>query len=611
VLRLRREGGEAGGSIESVSSRDAFGSRADAPRSQLWLRVPFEGALLSPRLLAWSGSLRPSFQRGPAGGGGSVQVSETGFELSARMFAGSPLSMSAVVARTRGQSRRNGASLADFRSDVASLHGALRLRGLVLQGDMGDRRSFQAWVVAPLATTLEQDIRVKTWRAEAGNSKLQLWRQRDLRTGPGPGTEYLTWASGAAHSLRWGHGSELSSSWTRDEQERPAVTGQWNWDERVRLRHARAVESSWTRDERHSWNAGGDARAVGWSGRLSHQLGDGFRYGAAYQERRASAAGERSWTRSGGPEASFGARLSGRVRADLSLGYDIERRRLSGTPRGPVDVLDERALFDASASVLLLRAGVRATSLRVESPDHTQLYLENVDYRVIAGASTFQLVVLPGGRLRTGDAVLLSYTYDPPSSGDADARSLRVSAVASWSAFTARHSRRRRDANGSGIAVTARTSAYDEDETALDWDRTARLGRAHLSGSLTHRTLDTHRQRVGDVRAELAGASTRWGQPSLVLGHSRRTGESAPLDLDDAALGWTVQPVANLMTIARLELRRSRFDSQPLERTTGFTLDADYRFGSVESQLRYGFAARRDGVDRDAQRVSVRVTRRF
>ena len=55
---------------------------------------------------------------------------------------------------------------------------------------------------------------------------------------------------------------------------------------------------------------------------------------------------------------------------------------------------------------------------------------------------------------------------------------------------------------------------------------------------------------------------------------------------------------------------RSSFH-QPLERTTGVTLDADYRFGALETQLRYGFAARRDGVDRDAQRVWLRLTRRF
>ena len=102
LVRLRRYGGELGGSIESITSGDAMGSRTEAPRSQLWLRVPFEGALVSTRLLSWSGSLRPSFQRGPAGGGGTVQVSETGYEMSARMFSASPFNLSGVAARTRG-----------------------------------------------------------------------------------------------------------------------------------------------------------------------------------------------------------------------------------------------------------------------------------------------------------------------------------------------------------------------------------------------------------------------------------------------------------------------------------------------------------------------------
>lgn len=611
LVRLRPFGGEVGGSIESITSSDATGSRTAAPRSQLWLRVPFDGVFLSPRLLNWSGSLRPSLQRGPAGGGGTVKVSETGYEFSARMFTGSPFTLGGVAARTRGQSRRDGASLADFRSDVASGQATLHLRGLAVQAEIGDRRSFQSWVLAPLALPLEQDIRVRTWRLEASNSKLQLWRQRDRRTGPGPGSEYLTWASGASHALRWGHGSELASGFTRDEQARPAVTGQWEWNERARLRHSQQLESSWSREARHSWNTSGESRAVGWSTRVIARPRPGFGWGAAYRERRATAGGEHSVTRSGGPEVSAGARFGGGVRADVSAGYDIERRTLTGERRGPVDVLDEHALFDASGSVLLLRSGVRPASVRVESPDHTVRYLEGADYRVIAGGSTFQMLLLPGGRLRSGDAVLLSYTYDPAAAGAADAQSLRLNAVLGWNSFSARHSRRRRDADGSGIAVTARTSAYQEDESTLDWDRTSRWGRAHLSGALTHRTLDGVRQRVTDMRGELAGMSTRWGQPSVAAGWSRRTGERAPLDLDDVSAGWTAAPMPNLMTVARFELRRSRFDHQPLERTTGVTLDADYRFGAIESQVRYGFAARRDGVDRNGQRVSMRLTRRF
>lgn len=611
LVRLRRNGGELGAWIESQSIRESARRRADPPRSQLWLRVPLEGAVVSSRLLSWSGAFRPSFQRGPAGEGGRVDVRETGFEVSARAFSGSPLTLAAVMARSRGQSQRDGASLAEFRSEVSSLSGALKLRGLTLQAELGDRRSDQSWVVAPLATTLEQDIRVRSWRVEAVNSKLQAWRQRERRTGPGEGSEYLTYASGAAHALRWGHGSELASRLTRDEQSRPAATGQWDWEERVRLRHTRRVESTWTREERHSWNSTGDARALGYGVRGSHQVADGVRYGLAYHERRATAAGEHSITRTGGPELAYSGLWGGRVRADVSAGLDLEQRRLRGEARGPVSVLDERALFDASGSVLLLRAGVSAASLRVESPDHTLLYVENVDYRLVAAASTLQILLLPGGRLRSGDAVLLSYAYDPPESGDADATSLRLATTFGWRNVTLRHSRRRRDADGSGIAVTARTSAFDEDESALEWDGMSRAGRVRVSGAVTNRRFEGVHQQVREVRAEWSAPATAYGQASVMAGHSRRTGERSPLDLDDLSLGWNATLVTNLMTTLRFEVRRSRFDSQPLESTSGVTLDAGYRFGAIDAALRYGFAARRDGIDRDAQRVWFRLSRRF
>ena len=111
LVRLRRDGGELGGSLESLASRDAVSTQAQAPRTQLWLRLPLEGAFVSPRWLAWSGSVRPSLLRGPAGGGGTIKVSDTGYEFSARAFSGSPLSLGAVAARSRGQSRREGVTL--------------------------------------------------------------------------------------------------------------------------------------------------------------------------------------------------------------------------------------------------------------------------------------------------------------------------------------------------------------------------------------------------------------------------------------------------------------------------------------------------------------------
>lgn len=611
LLRLRRQGGELGGSIESLAARDAVSSQSEPPRTQLWLRIPLEGTVLSPRLLSWSGAVRPSFQRGPAGGGGTVRFAETGYEFSARAFTGSPVTLGVLTGRTQGRSQREGVTLSEFDSRVTTANVHLRTRGIGFRAEWSDRSSDQSWVVGPLAQAVEQDLRVRTWRIEASNSKLQAWRQSDDRTGSGVGMGYRTWNTGAAHALRWGHGSELASRFTRDEQARPDRTGQWEWEERVRLRHSSRTESSWSREERHSWNPSGDSRAVGWSTRVSDRLHDGVRWGAAYQERRASALGERSVTRSGGPELALGGRLANGLRADVTTGYDLERRRLEGSATGPVSVLDERVLFDASGSVLLLRAGVRPATLRVESPDRSVLFLEGVDYRLLPGNSTLQILLLPGGRLRPGDAVLLSYTYDPPTRGSADAEVLRLNAVVGWKALTARHSRRRRDVEGSGIAVTARTSGYDEDESMLDLDRTGRGGRVHLSAGLTHRTFDGLRQRVTDLRGEWAGRPTAWGQPSLALGWSRRTGEREPLDLDDLTVGWTATPVNGLTTIARFERRTSRLGAGHEERSTGVTLDADWRYGSLETQLRYGYAARRDGVDRDAQRLWVRVARRF
>lgn len=611
LVRLRRQGGELGGAIESLAARDAFVSQAEPPRTQFWLRVPLEGVVVSPRVFAWMGAVRPSFQRGPAGGGGTVRFHELGHEFSARAFAGSPLMLGAFTTRTRGRSQREGVTLSEFDAHTASVQSHLRLRGIAVRAEWRESHSEQQWVIGPLAEAVTQDLRTRTWRVEAANSRLQMWRQGEHRIGPGTATEYRTWSSGATHTLRWGHGSEIATRFTRDEQARPDRTGQWEWEERVRLRHSTRTESAWSREERHAWNPMGGSRAVGWSGRLSDRVADGVRWGAAYQERRAGAGGERAITRSGGPELALSGRLPGAVRFDLTTGIDLERRRIAGETRNAVDVLEDRLLFDASGSIMLLRAGIRVSTLRLESPDHALLFLEGVDYRALPGNSTLQLLLVPGGRLRAGDAVLASYTYDPAATGSASAQVVRVHALMSWRGLSLRHARRRRTVDGSGIAVTARTSDYDEDESALELEKTARLGRVHACAALTHRGFGGFRQQVTELRGEWSGRPTAWGQPSAAVGRSRRTGEAEALELDDIALGWTASPFAGLTTVARLEGRWSRLGTAHEERFTGMTIDADWRYGALETQLRYGYAARRDGVDRDAQRVWLRLTRRF
>ena len=610
-IQLKRSGGEVGAGIEGGSINDERGYRGEQPRARAWLRLPFEGVVGSPRLFTWSGSVRPSYLRGPSGDGGIVRVSETGYEASGRLFPGGIASLTGVFARTRGLSRRDGFVLSDLGSDIRSLQGHVRLRGITLRGEAGDRRQDQAWSVSSDAPLIEQTVRIRTLRVDAVNSKMQLWRQRDLRNGPATTDEYLTYTTGGTHSLRWGHGSELASQFTQDEQRRPNDTGQWWWTERARLRHTLRLESTWTREERHSWDRGQDAHAVGWGGRVLHSPRAALRWGGHYEERRAASAGEWSVTRNGGPEVAWGTRLAGAVRADIAAGYDIEMRRIDGEDHGPVSVLDERAVVDASGSILLLRSGVDAASLRIESPDHTLLYLDGVDYRTIPGVATFQVLVLPGGRLRAGDAVLLSYTYQPPANGESDARALRWNLVTTWNSFTARWGMRRRTADGSGIAVTARSSAYDENELLLDFDRTTRRGRLHAMGGVTRRVLEGSRQQVADVRGEWSAPPSRWGQPSLMAGWSRRTGEAAEVVIDDASAGWIVVPAPVLTSMARLEYRRSRFDGQAAERSAGATIDLDLRVASLESQFRYGFTAIRDGINRDAHHVMLRVTRRF
>lgn len=611
LLRLRPQGGEIGGSIESLAARDARSSQAERPRTQLWLRVPFEGSLLSSRALAWSGAVRPSFQRGPAGDGGTVRFHELGHEFSARAFTGSPFSLAAFTSRTRGRSDREGVTLSEFDTWTASGQTQLRLRGITLRAEWRDSRRDQQWVIGPLATPVDQVLRTRSWRFEAANSRVQLWRQGERRTGPSEGTDYRTWNSGATHALRWGSGSTLATRFTRDEQARPDRTGQWEWEERLRLRHSSRTESSWSREERHAWNPSGESRAVGWSARLADRIADGVRWGVSVQERRASALGERALTRSGGPELSLGGRLPGAVRFDVTTGLDLERRHIEGESRAPVEVLEDRMAFDASGTILLLRAGVRLSTLRLESPDHAMRFIAGVDYDVLAGTSSLQLVLVPGGRLRAGDAVLLSYTYDPAVTGEASAEMVRLHALMSWRGVSLRHARRRRAVEGSGIAVTARTSDYDEDESALDLEHSSGLGRWHASAALTHRGFAGIRQQVAEARGEWSGRPAPWGQPSLAIGWSRRTGEREPFVQADVALGWTLSPLAGLTTVTRLEQRRARLGVGHEERATGVTLDMDWRYGAIESQLRYGYAARRDGVDRDAQRVWLRVARRF
>ena len=94
----------------------------------------------------------------------------------------------------------------------------------------------------------------------------------------------------------------------------------------------------------------------------------------------------------------------------LSYGIGLNQHEQTSS-RSIAEVFGEQQTLTATTSVTLRRENIETTSLIVSNIDRSQIYIENLDYRIIIIGNQTLIQRLAGGNITDGQLVLVDYSY--------------------------------------------------------------------------------------------------------------------------------------------------------------------------------------------------------
>ncbi|NOX24995.1 MAG: hypothetical protein GXP59_02555 [Deltaproteobacteria bacterium] len=172
---------------------------------------------------------------------------------------------------------------------------------------------------------------------------------------------------------------------------------------------------------------------------LSHKL---------YDNLLSTLVGSGSYVRfTGGNEKRYGANLAfnyirsipwGSINLALGSNYQVDDRT---TTSGRIYVSDEPLVFDNTAINLLVNKGIDLPSIHVFNAGKTIEYDRDFDYIVTLAGGFVRINRIIGGRIKSGDRALVSYTYDSAASvKTADIGRSFGAGLSLWSVFNIHYS---------------------------------------------------------------------------------------------------------------------------------------------------------------------------
>ncbi|MEZ4417250.1 MAG: hypothetical protein R3E10_15960 [Gemmatimonadota bacterium] len=607
----RAPGAEIGVSAQSLRRGSGSAATASDATYRQWLRLPFRGALLAPRILAYDLTIQPAFtQRTAVGLPEALQTEELAFTFGARLFSNKLLGLTVTSARSGGET--SGGFGADGRYDTGSMSAIVHLRSQLLPMELSfaevDREN--SWSSATTTTPIEWSNLTRTVRFSARNRKINARVERlefEDRIG---NADFSSLDASFSHRLRWGKGSELESAYDHNEREGSLVNTRDTWRERLRLQHTETVATDWSMQRSGLMTPSGERQSGSYSGVLNARLGDwgGFGLQGARRSTRFDGSRDESW--SAGPTLRVAFALPLGARVSLGGGAGREWRTRENIAGGVLDVVDESHSVDATLSFLLRQPDVLRETVSLRSADLGTLFTEGFDYQLVLLDDLVEVVVLTGGRIREGERLLVTYRYrlgDLPSGALTTAR---YDASLSIRGLSVQHTRSLRDAPGENGEATLGFSTFDESFTRIALD--LRRGQTRFEAQASQR----------DRSSSAFDFRTRELSSSLILsprfGVSPALGASARETSDDGGRFNARSLYANLLwtrgrvrASGRLNLLELSLAQGEKDRSVSGSAELGMEVGMMEIQLRAETDRRWEPTRFSGSRLYARVIRRF
>ena len=611
LVRFSPQGNEIG----SESRIERWGTNGQ-PRSLslafgAWMTLSLQGMLVSPRLLSWSMSVRPySGQQSGSSETSESGLRNTGMSLGANLLSGFPVSASLYSQRSAGRMSSATGGTSDFQTSSAGATVLWRNDPIPVTLTLSRRSTDDAWQTSPSATPLFRDEVLTTSRLEARSSKLAVAMERlDFIDRLGA-LDFASRSLVADHTLRWGKGSWLA---TQLQSERR--TGSFSYDRggggiRLQVQHTGTTTSSIFADQRNGTTAGSAVRQRGAGYELRNRTRNWLTLSGSGSWHRSTQGQVDVATSRLGARGEFVRLLPRGVRLTASSAANLERIDRNLGDRGSVFVFAEPHRIEETRGFDMPVVGVEVASIVVRSTDQTVLYLIDTDYTIITNGANVRIQILPGGRLNSGDVVLVDYRYTAMDAGRHDVLGvagdafLGTDAVSVWVAEGLRVAQA-----DAGVADALSLGGRDR-VLGVTMRRAIGGGRFTLEASRRSRTRSVADVGTRDLRttwAPFAGGSTRWSVGARAATSTAR-GQRQTSASTDATFAWIASSGVQILSGAEWWLWKPDGTAE-----TYLTANAElvWRFGQVEMNARYVFQQRTLIVDSDQHRGTLRVVRRF
>ncbi|MBL3599139.1 MAG: hypothetical protein JMN25_04630 [gamma proteobacterium endosymbiont of Lamellibrachia anaximandri] len=259
----------------------------------------------------------------------------------------------------------------------------------------------------------ERDETLKRWIIKGRSSKMDLrLEHKSLDDLTNRDQDYEIDEANISHHLPWGNNSHLRSRFDYYDRTGFNANKRLTFDEFARIQH---TSNLYSRTSYHYHSIKQNIKNVEHRGifELNHQLYTNLNTKAHTNitSRNSDNIDEDKWLI--GLDGKYNKQdlFGANVTAGLGGSYQ-ETDRVSN--QGVVEVIDESHVVPLTGSVILNQRFILTSTIIVTDETGTLVYTEGSDYTVIplAGDLT-QLQAIPGGRIDTGDTLLVSYQAQP------------------------------------------------------------------------------------------------------------------------------------------------------------------------------------------------------
>ena len=610
-VSISRTGGEAG--VEHRSER-SYGRGRDGSTSTLfseWVALPVQGTVVSPRVLAYSFMLRPSWAQQRAGEQAAAALRGLGAGASVNILAGSVIPISLHAERSSGSVFGEFGSETNYRTSTSGATMRLQNRAFPLTLDFSDRLTQSDWRSAFNRESLRRQEVWRTARLTGRSTKLltTLEKVRFIdRVGP---LSYASTGGQANHTLRWGKGSALETmadvSW-RDgfaPQRRRQLGGM------LRLQHAPSVASSVSLMQQtaraptfsansRSASYGVQYEPLAW---LSASF-DASGSSAQYHNGLAGVLDLKPTVRFITP-LPFGGRLSGSVSAGLA------RRSQKFFAEPWVEVSDERHVADDERSITLVNELVDSTRVQVVNSDRTVLYLNGFDYLITRLGDLTRLTIPLSSRIVVGQDVLVSYRYKMPVQPAFETRTAGAEASLVFPGFSLQQSFQQRRSQADVASDSDLLDSGDEYSLRAALRRGTRLGLLSAHGVRRFRRNSRNDFETTELRGQLSSNPGTSFQRAVGMSHVRTVMNARDVTMitSTLAVGW--MPTTAFQVQGMVESWVWSPQGLPSDRLLSMTCGLSWSLGAMATEVRYSSQQRMASGRSTQNQLFARVKRHF